>query len=218
MTEGVKDKVVIITGASSGLGEATARLLSAKGASVMLGARRADRLKSLVKEISAGGRNAIAIRTGVTDREQIKALVHAAVETYGRVDVMLNNAGLMPQAPLDRLKRVGPHDRRQHQRRAVRLSPVAPSAHAPPAVAKVLRAVWLPGLGLALSSVGFGAITTFTVLLFAQRGWDQAWLAVTSVSVTFILGRVVFGHLPDRIGGPKVALVCVLIEAAGHRI
>jgi MFS family permease len=98
------------------------------------------------------------------------------------------------------------------------LSPVAPSPHAPPAVAKVLRAVWLPGLGLALSSVGFGAITTFTVLLFAQRGWDQAWLAVTSVSVTFILGRVVFGHLPDRIGGPKVALVCVLIEAAGQAL
>jgi predicted MFS family arabinose efflux permease len=98
------------------------------------------------------------------------------------------------------------------------LSPVAPSPPAPPAVAKVLRAVWLPGLGLALSSVGFGAITTFTVLLFAQRGWDQAWLAVTSVSVTFILGRVVFGHLPDRIGGPKVALVCVLIEAAGQAL
>jgi MFS family permease len=98
------------------------------------------------------------------------------------------------------------------------LSPVAPSAHAPPAVAKVLRAVWLPGLGLALSSVGFGAITTFTVLLFAQCGWDQAWLAVTSVSVTFILGRLVFGHLPDRIGGPKVALVCVLIEAAGQAL
>jgi MFS family permease len=98
------------------------------------------------------------------------------------------------------------------------LSPVAPSAHAHPAVAKVLRAVWLPGLGLALSSVGFGAITTFTVLLFAQCGWDQAWLAVTSVSVTFILGRLVFGHLPDRIGGPKVALVCVLIEAAGQAL
>jgi NADP-dependent 3-hydroxy acid dehydrogenase YdfG len=104
MTEGIKDKVVVITGASSGLGEATARLLSAKGASVVSGARRADRLESLVKEISAGSRNAIAIRTDVTDREQVKALVHAAVETYGRVDVMLNNAGLMPQAPLERLK------------------------------------------------------------------------------------------------------------------
>ena len=98
------------------------------------------------------------------------------------------------------------------------LSPVAPSPHARPAVSKVLRAVWVPGLGLALSSVGYGAITTFVVLLFAQRGWDQAWIAITVVSLAFILGRLVFGHLPDRVGGPQVALVCVGIEAAGQAL
>jgi MFS family permease len=96
--------------------------------------------------------------------------------------------------------------------------PVAPPPYARPAFTRVIGAVWLPGLGLALSSVGFGAITTFIVLLFAQQGWGQAWLALTAVSVTFILGRLLFGHLPDRIGGPKVAFVCVLIEAAGQAL
>jgi MFS family permease len=76
----------------------------------------------------------------------------------------------------------------------------------------------MPGLGLALSSVGFGAITTFIMLLFAQRGWDQAWLALTAVSIAFILGRLFFGHQPDRISGVKVALVWVVIEAAGQTL
>ena len=104
MTQGIQHKVVVITGASSGLGEATARLLSAQGASVVLGARRADRLQSLANELAAKGGKAIAVATDVVHREQVKALVDAAVQTYGRLDVMLNNAGLMPQAPLERLK------------------------------------------------------------------------------------------------------------------
>jgi MFS family permease len=71
---------------------------------------------------------------------------------------------------------------------------------------------------LALSSVGFGAITTFIVLLFAQHGWGQAWLAFTVLSIAFMAGRLIFGHLPDRIGGARVALVCVMIEATGHAL
>ncbi len=98
------------------------------------------------------------------------------------------------------------------------LRPVAPSPHPRLAFTRVLGAVWVPGLGLALSSVGFGAITTFIVLLFAQHGWDQGWLALSLLSIAFAGGRVVFGHLPDRIGGAKVALVCVLIEAAGQAL
>jgi len=104
MTEGIKDKVVVVTGASSGLGEATARLLSAQGATVVLGARRADRLESLAKQLERHGGKALAVTTDVTRREQVKALVDSAVQTYGRIDVMINNAGLMPQAPLERLK------------------------------------------------------------------------------------------------------------------
>lgn len=96
------------------------------------------------------------------------------------------------------------------------LGAVAPlSQQAPPAFSRVIGVVWLPGIGMAFCSVGFGAITTFVVLLFAERGWSQAWIALTAVSLTFILGRLLFGHLPDRIGGLKVALVCVLVEAAG---
>jgi MFS family permease len=98
------------------------------------------------------------------------------------------------------------------------LDPVTTSAHRVTTLREVLGAVWLPGLGLALSCVGFGAITTFVVLLFSQRGWDHAWAALTAVSVAFVLGRILFGHLPDRVGGLRIALVCVLVEAAGQLV
>ena len=104
MTQGIKNKIVVVTGASSGLGEATARLLSAQGATVVLGARRADRLQSLAKDLESRGGKALALTTDVTRREQVKALVDSAVQAYGRIDVMINNAGLMPQAALERLK------------------------------------------------------------------------------------------------------------------
>jgi NADP-dependent 3-hydroxy acid dehydrogenase YdfG len=104
MIEGIKNKIVVITGGSSGLGKATARLLSAQGATIVLGARRTDRLQSLAKELEAEGGNALAVTTDVTRREDVQSLVHAAVKTFGRIDVMINNAGVMPQAPLERLK------------------------------------------------------------------------------------------------------------------
>jgi NADP-dependent 3-hydroxy acid dehydrogenase YdfG len=104
MGNNVEGKVVVITGASSGLGEATARLLSAQGASVVLGARRTDRIESLAEELTGRGGKALAITTDVTRCDQVKSLVDAAVRTYGRVDVMINNAGLMPHSPLERLK------------------------------------------------------------------------------------------------------------------
>jgi NADP-dependent 3-hydroxy acid dehydrogenase YdfG len=104
MSSNIEEKVVVITGASSGLGEAAARLLSAQGASVVLGARRADRLRSLTSELTSHGGKAFAVTTDVTQRDQVKRLVDTAVQTYGRIDVMINNAGLMPQAPLERLQ------------------------------------------------------------------------------------------------------------------
>src|SRR6185312_14589903 len=102
-SDNIAGKVVVITGASSGLGEATARHLSSLGAAVVLGARRTDRLKTIAGELTAAGRKAFAIETDVTDRAQVKRLVDTAVQSCGRVDVMLNNAGLMPQSLLERL-------------------------------------------------------------------------------------------------------------------
>lgn len=104
MSGGIENKVVVITGASSGLGEATARHLAARGASVVLGARRSHRIDALVQELTAAGHKAKALTTDVTDAGQVQNLVNTAVREFGRIDVMLNNAGLMPLAPLERLK------------------------------------------------------------------------------------------------------------------
>jgi NADP-dependent 3-hydroxy acid dehydrogenase YdfG len=104
MNSQIDGKVVVITGASSGLGEATARHLVSLGARVALGARRTDRLQALVEELQAHVGQAIAMETDVTDRVQVKQLVDAAVQTFGRIDVLINNAGLMPHSPLERLK------------------------------------------------------------------------------------------------------------------
>jgi NADP-dependent 3-hydroxy acid dehydrogenase YdfG len=102
MTQGIKDKVVVITGASSGLGEATARHLAQLGAKLVLGARRIERLQALAEELSLSEH--AAVRTDVTDYEQVRNLVGRAVHSHGRIDVILNNAGLMPFSPLERLK------------------------------------------------------------------------------------------------------------------
>ncbi|MGH7056640.1 MAG: SDR family oxidoreductase [Acetobacteraceae bacterium] len=102
MSENIAGKVVVITGASSGLGEATARHLARDGARLVLGARRIERLQALARELSLG--EDAAVKTDVADRAQVQRLVDRAVEMHGRLDVMLNNAGLMPLAPLERLK------------------------------------------------------------------------------------------------------------------
>jgi NADP-dependent 3-hydroxy acid dehydrogenase YdfG len=104
ISDNIEGKVVVITGASSGLGEATARYLCERGASVVLGARRVDRIQSLADELIRGGGKAIALATDVTRYGEVKALVDAAAQAFGRIDVMINNAGLMPHSPLERLK------------------------------------------------------------------------------------------------------------------
>ena len=80
---------------------------------------------------------------------------------------------------------------------------------------KVLAAVWLPGFGSALSSVGFGAMIAFSSLLSAERGWDPLWLTFSTFAVALVAARLFLGHTPDKLGGAKVALACVFIEAAG---
>lgn len=110
MRSNIDGKVIVITGASSGLGEAAARLLSARGARLVLGARRTDRLQQLADELDPSGQRTIAVATDVTVREQVAHLVDTAVQAFGRIDVMVNNAGLMPLAPIERLT-VGDWDR-----------------------------------------------------------------------------------------------------------
>lgn len=104
MSANIAGKVVVITGGSSGLGAATARRLSAAGAKIVLGARREDRLNELVQELKQNGGEAAALKTDVTDQAQVKRLVDFAVETFGRIDVLINNAGLMQQSPLEAIK------------------------------------------------------------------------------------------------------------------
>ena len=100
----ITGKVVVITGASSGLGEATAQYLAERGATVVLGARRLERLQTLVAEITRADGKASARATDVTDPAQVQALVDGAVNDHGRIDVLLNNAGIMPHSPLERRK------------------------------------------------------------------------------------------------------------------
>src|SRR5437773_5750663 len=100
----IKDKVVVITGASSGIGESTAKLLAERGARVVLGARRLNRINAVAQEISASGGKAIGFACDVTKRAEVESLIQKAVDSLGRVDVIVNNAGIMPIAPIDALK------------------------------------------------------------------------------------------------------------------
>ena len=98
------EKVVLITGASSGIGAGIARELAKAGATVVLGARRTDRLEVLAEEIRSGGGKALTRRLDVTDRADVAAFADAARQAFGRVDVMVNNAGIMPLSPMASMK------------------------------------------------------------------------------------------------------------------
>ncbi len=104
MNQDIAGKVVVITGASSGLGEATARQLSSLGAHLVLGARRQDRLEALAADIRGAGGKVEIVVTDVTRKQDVVALVQAALTNFGRLDVMINNACLMAVAPLAELK------------------------------------------------------------------------------------------------------------------
>ncbi|ESY65203.1 MULTISPECIES: SDR family oxidoreductase [Mesorhizobium] len=104
MTDNIAGKVIVITGASSGMGAAAARHLAAKGANIVVAARRAERIETLVAEITKSGGNAVAVATDVTQLDDMQRLVDTAVQTFGRIDVLINNAGIMPLSPLERWK------------------------------------------------------------------------------------------------------------------
>lgn len=100
----IADKVVIVTGASSGIGEATAVLLAARGAKVVLGARRIDKIAALEARIIASGGEATSLAVDVTRRENLSQLVEAALYRYGRLDVLVSNAGIAPLSAFDELR------------------------------------------------------------------------------------------------------------------
>ena len=103
MEDTIKNKVVIITGASSGMGEAAAKHLATLGATVVLGARRGDRIEKLAAEIRDNGGKAIAVVVDVTNSKQVKNMAEETIKQFGKIDVILNNAGVMPLSPIDRL-------------------------------------------------------------------------------------------------------------------
>ncbi|GAS83154.1 SDR family oxidoreductase [Paenibacillus amylolyticus] len=100
----IQGKVIIVTGASSGIGEATAKELALKGAKLVLAARREDRLKTLQQEIQKNAGKAIYKVTDVSSQEDMKALANYAIQEFGQIDVMVNNAGIMPLSPISELK------------------------------------------------------------------------------------------------------------------
>ena len=102
--DNIRGKVAIVTGASSGIGESMARHLAARGAKVVLAARRTDRLDKVVAEIREAGGEAFAVATDVAQRADLEKLAAATVEAFGRIDVLVNNAGVMPLSPIERLK------------------------------------------------------------------------------------------------------------------
>lgn len=102
MAQNIEGKVVVVTGASSGLGEAAVRRLAADGAKIVIGARRLDRLEALASALSLGAD--AAVKTDVTQLTQVQALVDRAIKLHGRIDVIINNAGLMPHSPLEKLR------------------------------------------------------------------------------------------------------------------
>ena len=105
LADNITGKTIVITGASSGLGETTARHLASKGANVVLGARREEKLKQIASEINEAGKGkAIYLKTDVTKKDQVQALVDKAVQEFGKLDVIINNAGLMSIAPMSETK------------------------------------------------------------------------------------------------------------------
>ena len=129
---GIKDKVVAITGASSGIGEATALLLAERGAKLAIGARRSDRLVALADRIAKAGGEAVYAPTDVKRRDDLSNLIKLACERFGKLDVLVNNAGVAPISLLDETpgRRLGGDDRHQperrsiwHRRRAARVPP-----------------------------------------------------------------------------------------------
>ena len=195
------DKVVVVTGASSGIGEAIARDLAAHGARVMLGARRTDRLDALVARIGAEGGTARSRRVDVTDRADVRALVEAARAEWGRVDVIVNNAGIMPLSAMAALK-VDEWDRMVD----VNIKGVLHG------IAAVLPEMTARGSGHVINVASIGALSVFPTAAvycatkFAVRAIsDGLRQEQTALRVTCIHPGVVESELASTITDPAAA-------------
>ena len=92
---------------------------------------------------------------------------------------------------------------------------IRPAPQSRKATAQLLKAVWVPGLAMAFSSLGYGIMMAFAVLLFVQKGWQPAWLSFTAFAVALMVARMFFGPLPDRLGGARTAMIFIVIHSAG---
>jgi NADP-dependent 3-hydroxy acid dehydrogenase YdfG len=197
--QNVAGKIVLITGASSGIGEATARLLAKSGATVILGARRSDRLETLVAEITADGGNAEAIKLDVANRASAEGFANAALEKYGRVDVIVNNAGVMPLSPMASLK-VDEWDRMVD----VNIKGVLYG------IAAVLPAMNAQGSGHIINVASIGGLTVtptaavYCATKFAVRAISEGLRQENErIRVTIISPGVVESELADSISDDK---------------
>ena len=100
MNNGIKDKVILITGGNTGIGAEVARLLASRGAKVAIAARRKSKIDEVVQDITASGGDVRGYSLDVTDKQQVKSVVSAVISDFGRLDVLINNAGLMPIRPM----------------------------------------------------------------------------------------------------------------------
>jgi len=195
------DKVVLVTGASSGIGEAIARTLSAAGARVMLGARRVDRLDALAAELNGAGGTVLAHALDVTARASVEAFADAARAAWGRVDVIVNNAGVMPLSPLASLK-VDEWDRMVD----VNIKGVLYG------IAAVLPEMTARGSGHVINIASIGALAVsptaavYCATKFAVRAISDGLRQETQVlRVTCIHPGVVESELADSITDPAAA-------------
>jgi NADP-dependent 3-hydroxy acid dehydrogenase YdfG len=212
MSDGILGKVVVITGASSGLGEAAARLLAAQGARLVLAARRAERLQSLTKAVTADGGQALAVTTDVADRGQVQALVDGAVKAFGRVDVMLNNAGVMPQSLLERLK-VDEWDRMIDVNIKGVLYGIAAAL---PVMKAQSSGHFINVSSVAGHRVGPGS-TVYAATKFAVRALSEGLrqeVKPYNIRTTVISPGAVATELPDSVSDPDAAARIDLQEAA----
>lgn len=202
MSNNIQDKVVVITGASSGLGEETARHLVGKGAKLVLAARRTERLQKLVNDIQAAGGKAIAVTTDVAKQTDVEHLIKQALDTFGRIDVMVNNAGYMAVSPLSN-RRVAEWDRMidiNIKGVLYGIAAVLPSMQAQKS-GHIINISSIAGLRVSVGATAYSA-TKFAVKAISEG--LRAEVASDNIRVTTIYPGAIATELPQGTTDPQV--------------